>query len=62
MFEKKKKTMTISITFFDGFAAKKGDSNYCSFFGGFAMKKVTNNNVVAFFYGGGVVKKVMVTS
>jgi hypothetical protein len=32
VFEKKKMVMITSITFFDGFAAKKGDDNYPSFF------------------------------
>jgi hypothetical protein len=38
MFEKKKKTMATSITFFDGFVTKKGYDN--DFFDGFATKKV----------------------
>jgi hypothetical protein len=34
--KKKKKTMTIFVTFFDGFVAKKGNN----FFDGFVAKKV----------------------
>jgi hypothetical protein len=64
MFEKKKKTMTTSNTFFDGFAAKKGDGNYRNLFQWFCDKEGDSNNVIAFFYGdsGGVVKKVMATT
>jgi hypothetical protein len=32
VFEKNKMVMIASITFFDGFATKKGDNNYLSFF------------------------------
>jgi hypothetical protein len=39
VFEKKKKTMIASVTFFDGFAIKK-DDNCHHFFCGFATKKV----------------------
>ncbi len=54
--------MTTSITFFDGFAAKNSDGNYCCLFRWFCYKEGDDNNVLAFFYGGGVVKKAMATS
>ncbi len=44
MFEKKKTTTIVFITFFDNFVAKKGNDNcHCLFwfFGGFVVKKVT---------------------
>jgi hypothetical protein len=41
VFEKKKKTMTTSVTFFDGFVAKKAMVIVIAFFDGFAAKKVT---------------------
>ncbi len=61
MFEKKKK-IAVSITFFDGFVAKKGDNNCCRLFQWFCYEEGDDNNVVAFFYGGAVVKKAMVVS
>jgi len=61
VFEIKKKTTT-SITFFDGFVAKKNDGNYHHLFRWFCYEEGDGNNVIAFSYGGGVVKKAMVTS
>ncbi len=46
------------VTFFNGFVVKKGDDN----FQWFCCKKGDNINVIVFLYGGGVAKKVMVTS
>jgi hypothetical protein len=57
--EKKKKTTIASITFFDGFVVKKGDGNYCRFFQWFCYEQGDDSNVVTFFYGDGVVKKVI---
>jgi hypothetical protein len=59
---KKKKKMITSVTFFDGFVAKTGDDNYHRLFRWFYCMEGDGNNVIAFFYGGGVVKKVMATS
>ncbi len=56
----KKKKMIASVTF-DGFVAKNGDGNFCCLFQWFCYKEGDGNNVVAFFYGGGVVKKAMAT-
>jgi hypothetical protein len=59
--KRKKKTMTASITFFDGFVTKKSDSNCHHFFRWLFSKEGDATNVqIAFFYGGGVVKNVMV--
>jgi len=41
VFEKKKKTTIASITFFDGFVAKKKMATIITFFNGFITKKVT---------------------
>jgi hypothetical protein len=49
--------MTTFATFFDGFVAKKGDSNCHSLFRWFCSEEGEDNNVVNFFYGGGVMKK-----
>jgi hypothetical protein len=51
--------MTTFINFFDGFVTKNEDGNYRHLFLWFCYKEGDGNNVVAFFYGGGVVKKVM---
>jgi hypothetical protein len=51
LFEKKKTTIT-SITFFNGFVAKKGEGNYCHLFRWLYYKEANGKNVVAFFYGG----------
>jgi hypothetical protein len=59
---KKKKTTTTFITFFNGFAAEKCNGNYCWLFQWFCYKESDDNNVIAFFYGDGVVKKAMATS
>ncbi len=59
--KKKKKTIT-SITFFDGFVAKNGNSNYHRLFQWIYCEEGDTSNVVAFFYGGGVLKKTMVTN
>ncbi len=59
--EKEKKMTATSVTFFDGFVAKKGDGNYRHFFWWFCYEKGDGSNVVAFFYGGGGMKKVMAT-
>jgi len=57
--EKKEKTTIASITFFDGFVAKKGDGNYRCLFRWFCYEQGDDSNVVTFFYGSGVVKKVI---
>ncbi len=54
--------MIVSVTFFDGFAAKNGDGNYHRLFRWFCCEKGDGSNVITFFYGGHVVKKVMATS
>jgi len=54
--------MTASVTFFDGFVVKNNDGNYHHLFRLFCYEKGDNSNVIAFFYGGGVVKKAMATS
>jgi hypothetical protein len=59
VFEKKKNMTTISITFFDGFVAKTGDNKCHSLFLWFCYEKGDGNNVITYFYGGGVVKKAM---
>ncbi len=59
--EKKTYTTIASITFFDGFVAKKGDDNYGYLFQWFCYEEDDINNVVAFFYGGRFVKKAMAT-
>jgi hypothetical protein len=41
VFEKKKKTMTTFITFFDSFPKKKATTIVIAFFDGFVVKKVT---------------------
>jgi len=61
VFENKKK-IAVSITFFDGFVAKKGDNNCYRLFQWFCYEEGDGNNVVAFFYGGAVVKKAMVVN
>jgi hypothetical protein len=58
---KKKKTTIIYITFFNGFAEKNGDDNYRHLIRWFCCKEGDDNNVIAFFYVSGVVKKVMAT-
>jgi hypothetical protein len=58
----KKKTMVAFVTFFESFAIKKGNNNCYGFFRWFCSGEGDGSNVVAFFYGGGVVKKAMVTS
>jgi hypothetical protein len=58
----KKKKKTTFVTF-NGFVAKKnGDGNYIHLFWRCCCKEGDNINVVTFFYGGGVVKKVMAIS
>jgi hypothetical protein len=52
MFEKKKKMMIASITFFNG----------CRLFQWFCYKECDSNNAIAFFNGGDAMKKVMATS
>jgi len=59
--KKRKKKTTASVTFFDGFVAKSGNDNYHHLFSWFCYEKGDNSNVIAFIYGGGVVKKVMAT-
>ncbi len=61
MFEKKKAMITF-ITFFDGFVAKKENSNYHSLFRWFCCEESDGSNVIAFFYGGGAVKNMMTVS
>jgi hypothetical protein len=61
MFEKKK-TMASYVTFFDGFTTKKGNGNYCHLFLWFYCEEGDRSNAIAFFCGGGVVKKVMATN
>jgi hypothetical protein len=51
--------MTAFVTFFDGFIVKNGDCNYYHFFRWFCCEEGDGSNVVAFFYGGGVMKKAM---
>ncbi len=58
---KKKKKTTTSVTFFDGFVTKNGNDNYCHLFQWFCYEEGDGNNVVAFFYGDGVMKKAMAT-
>jgi hypothetical protein len=48
--------MITSITFFDGFVAKKWQ---LAPFWWFCCEKGDDNNVITFLYGGGVMKKVM---
>ncbi len=55
----KKKVTTTFITLFDGFVAKKGDENYHRLFRWFCCEVGKGNNIIAFFYGDGVMKKVM---
>jgi hypothetical protein len=43
VFEKKTKMTTISITFFSGFATKKGNNNYRSLFQWFCYEKGDDN-------------------
>ncbi len=62
MFENKKNTTTASITFLDGFDAKKNDNNCHSLFWWFSCKEGDDSYVITYFYGGGVMKKVMATS
>jgi len=62
VFEKKKKTTIASITFFNGFVAKKSDDKCRSPFQWFCSKEGDGNNVIAFFYDGGAVKKMIVVS
>ncbi len=54
----KKKTI-ITITFFNGFAAKNDDNNYHRLFQWFCCEKSDDSNVVTFLYGCGVVKRTM---
>jgi hypothetical protein len=51
--------MTTSVTFFEGFVAKKGNFNYCRLFQWFCYEEGDDNNVITFFYGSGVMKKAM---
>jgi len=53
--------MTAFVTLFDGFVAKKGDNNCRHLFRWFCCEKSDGNIAIAFFYGGGVVKKAVVT-
>jgi len=53
---------TTSVTFFNGFVAKNGNSNYLRLFWWFCYEEGDDTNVVTLFYGGSVVKKVMVVS
>lgn len=53
--------MTTSIIYFNGFLAKKDEDNYRCLFGWFCCKEGDINNVIAFFYGDGVVKKAVAT-
>ncbi len=52
-----KKKKTTSVTFFDGFVTKKWRP---APFLWFCWEEGDGNNVIAFLYGGGVVKKAMV--
>ncbi len=54
--------MAIVVTFFDGFATKKGDGNCSCLLRWFCYEEGNDSNVIAFFYGGGVAKKAMATS
>jgi hypothetical protein len=48
------------VAFFSMFEKKKKTKTFVTYFDGFIAKIGNGNNVVAFFYGGGVVKKAMV--
>jgi hypothetical protein len=62
VFEEKKIKMTASVTFFDALIAKNGNINYRCLLQWFCCEKGDNNNVIALFYGGGVVNKAMATN
>jgi hypothetical protein len=51
--------MTTFVTLFNGFVAKRGDTNYHRLFRWFCYKKGDDNNIVTFFYCGYVMEKVM---
>jgi hypothetical protein len=52
MFKNKKNTTIDSISFFDGFDAKKNDKNCGNLVLWFCCKKGDSNNIITYFYGG----------